>query len=172
MQLVSPLINYLTEKEMLRDTCAPVSEYVTTAQIDFTAAGTGLPTAIALNKPYFLKPYDLLNSRNSKIKALEVVSPTFQSIFNNGVNNVSSDDVFANITLYLLDGNQDILIQTPLKSLLGIAYGGYARKLYQVCLEDVVWSNCYIEITGNIALINAGEGVKLNIYYDIKNDKS
>jgi|AACY02.5.fsa_nt_gi hypothetical protein len=172
MQLVSPLINYLTEKEMIRDTCAPVSEYVTTAQIDFTAAGTGLPTAIALNTPYYLKPYDLLNAKNSKIKALEVVSPTFQSIFSNGSTNVTSDDVFSNFTLNILNGEQDVLIQTPLTSLLGIAYGGYARKLYQTCLEDVVWSNCYIEITGNTALVNPGNAIKLNIYYDIKNDKS
>lgn len=172
MQLVSPLINYLTEKEMIRDTCDPVSESVTSAQINFTAAGTGLPTALLINQPYYFQPYDLLNARNSKIRALEVVSPNFQSTFEDGVSNVSSDDIFANITLNLLDGNQDVLVQTPLSSLLGIAYGGYARKLYQVCLEDIVWSNCYIEITGDISLINPGQGVKFNIYYDLKNDKS
>lgn len=168
MKLVSPLIQYMKEQEFLKDTCEPVSYSVTTAQINFTAAGTGLPSAIALNKPYYFQPYDRLNHRNSKIRALEVVSPTFQNVFLNGVNNVSSDDVFSNITLNLVSGEQDVLIQTPLTSLLGIAYGGYARKLYQVCLEDIVWSNCYIEITGNTALINAGEGVKFNIYYDKK----
>lgn len=168
MKLVSPLIQYMKEQEFLKDTCDPVSYSVTTAQIDFTAAGTGLPSAIALNKPYYFQPYDELNHRNSKIQALEVVSPTFQNVFLNGVNNVSSDDVFSNITLNLVSGEQDVLIQTPLTSLLGIAYGGYARKLYQVCLKDIVWSNCYIEITGNTAPINAGEGVKFNIYYDKK----
>ena len=168
MKLVSPLIQYMKEQEFLKDTCEPVSYSVTTAQINFTAAGTGLPSAIALNKPYYFQPYDELNHRNSKIRALEVVSPNFQNVFLNGVNNVSSDDIFSNITLYLVSGEQDVLIQTPLTSLLGIAYGGYARKLYQVCLEDIVWSNCYIEITGNTALINAGEGVKFNIYYDKK----
>ena len=168
MQLVSPLIQYMKQQGFIRDTCEPVCYSVTTAQINFTAAGTGLPTAIALNKPYFFQPYDELNHRNSSIKALEVVSPTFQNVFLDGVNNVASDDVFSNFTLNLVNGNQDVLIQTPLTSLLGIAYGGYARKLYQVCLEDIVWSNCYIEITGNTALINAGEGVKFNIYYDKK----
>lgn len=170
MQIVSPLIQYMKDKGFIRDTCDPVSYSVTTSQVNFTAAGTGLPTSIGLNTPYYLAVKDSLNYQNATIKALEVISPTFQSIFANGVNNVSSDDVFSNITLNLVNGEGDLLVQTPLSSLLGIAYGGYARKLYQVALEDIVWSNCYIEITGNPLLISAGEGILLNIYYDKKND--
>ena len=168
MQLVSPLIQYMKEQNLLRDTCDPVAYTVTTAQINFAAAGSGLPNAIALNKPYYFQPYDELNHRNSTIMALEVVSTTFEQTFLDGVSNVSSDDVFSNITLNLVNGVQDVIVQTPLTSLLGVAYGGYARKLYQVCLKDIVWSNCYIEITGNPLLLSAGQGVKFNIYYDKK----
>ena len=168
MQLVSPLIQYMKDEGFIRDTCDPVCYSVTTAQINFSASGTGLPTAIALNKPYYFQPYDELNHRNSTIMALEVVSTTFETTFLDGVNNVTSDDVFSNITLNLVNGVQDVIVQTPLTSLLGVAYGGYARKLYQVSLKDIVWSNCYIEITGNPLLLSAGEGVKFNIYYDKK----
>jgi len=170
MQIVSPLIQYMTEKGFIRDTCEPVSYSVDVSQVNFTTAGTGLPTAIGLNTPYYLNVEDSLNHSNSTIMALEVVSPTFLSIFPNGTNNVTSDDVFSNITLNLVNGNQDLLVQTPLSSLLGISYGGYARKLYQVALKDIVWSNCYIEITGDPTLISNGQGILLNIYHDSKND--
>lgn len=170
MELVSPLIQYMKDKGFIRDTCDPVSYSVTSSQVNFTAAGTGLSTSIGLNTPYYLAVKDSINHQNATIYALEVISPTFQSVFANGVNNVSSDDVFSNITLNLVNGEGDLLVQTPLSSLLGIAYGGYARKLYQVALKDIIWSNCYIEITGNPSLISAGEGILLNIYYDKKND--
>lgn len=165
--LISPLINYMTEKNMVDDFSDPISYSVTNEIVTFTASGGGLPTSLAINKPYYFQPKNTLDHTRSKIKALEVVSTTFQSVFENGTNNVSSDDVFSRIILYIVDGNDSILIQTPLKSLLGIAYGGFARKLYQVDLSDIIWQKCYIEIL-DTSVISAGEGIKLNVYYDKK----
>ena len=83
------------------------------------------------------------------------------------MNNVASDDIFSRIMLYIVDGYDNILIQTPLSATLGISYGGYARKLYMVELKDIIWQKCYIELL-DTSLISAGEGIKLNVYYDKK----
>jgi hypothetical protein len=168
--IISPLINYMTENEMICDATSPVSYYQKTAQIDFTTAGGALPTSLAINKPYYFKPDNTLDHQNGDIKAIEVVSPTVQNTFENGVSNLSSDDVFGNVLLYLVDGNDNILVQTPLTSLLGISYGGYALKLYRTKLSNVIWQKCYIEILDTTA-ISAGEGIKFKVYYDKKNRK-
>ena len=165
--LISTLINYMTEKNMIADTCSPTSYSVTSSIIDFTASGGGLPTSLAINKPYYFQPNNTLDHQNSDIKALEVVSTLFESTFDNGVNNVASDDIFSRIMLYIVDGYDNILIQTPLSATLGISYGGYARKLYMVELKDIIWQKCYIELL-DTGLIIAGEGIKLNVYYDKK----
>jgi len=168
--IISPLINYMTENEMICDATSPVSYYQKTTQIDFTAAGGSLPTSLAINTPYYFKPDSSLNHQNADIKAIEVVASSFQSTFENGNSNLSSDDVFSKVLLYLVDGNDNILVQTPLTSLLGISYGGYARKLYRTKLSNIIWQKCYIEILDTTG-ISAGEGIKFQVYYDKKNKK-
>lgn len=165
--IVSPLINYMLGKNMIKDFCDPISESMTQSQISFTAAGGGLPSSLADNKPYYFQPNESLDHNNSKIRAIEVVSQSFLSTFPDGTSNVSSDDVLARIVLYLVDGQDVIRVYTPLKSLLGVSYKGAARKLYDVCLEDIIWQKCYIEIL-DTSLVNAGQGILLNVYYDKK----
>jgi hypothetical protein len=65
----------------------------------------------------------------------------------------------------IVDGKDNIRIYSPLKSLLGVAYGGFARKLYTVDLEDIIWQKSYIEIL-DTSLVAAGQGILLNVYYD------
>lgn len=156
----------MTDKGMIRDFSLPVSYSVTTAEITFSATGSGLINSIELNGRYYFEPYDTLNYNNSKIHAIEVVSTTFQSVYTDGTSSLSSDDVFGNFVLHLIDNEDKDLVQVPLTSLLGVAYQGDARKLYQLNLGNVVWSNCYIELTGNPLLISAGQSIKFNIYYD------
>jgi len=156
----------MTDKGMIRDFSLPVSYSVTTAEITFSATGSGLTTAIELNGRYYFDPYDVLNYNNSKIHAIEVVSTSFQSVYTDGTSSLSSDDVFANFVLHLIDNEDRDLVQVPLTSLLGVAYQGDARKLYQLNLDNLVWSNCYIELTGNPALVSAGQSIKFNVYYD------
>jgi hypothetical protein len=163
--IVSPLINYMCEKHMIQDWSDPISYSMTQSQINFTAAGGGLPTSLAENKPYYFQPNETLDHTNSKIRAIEVVSQSFLSTFPNGTSNVSSDDVLARIMISIVDGKNNVLIYSPLKSLLGVAYGGFARKLYTVDLEDIIWQKSYIEIL-DTSLLAAGEGILLNVYYD------
>lgn len=167
--IISPLINYMTENEMIRDATSPISYYQKTVQIDFTAAGGSLPTSLAINKPYYFKPDSSLDHQNADIKAIEVVPASFQGKFEDGVTNVAEDTLNQAI-LNLCDGEDKILVQIPLTSAKAISYGGFARKLQGFKLEGIIWQKCYIELI-DTTNINAGEGIKFLVYYDKKNRK-
>lgn len=154
---------------MIEDTCEPTSSSMKTVQVNFTAAAGGLPTSLAINNPYYFQPDSTLDHKNADIRAIEVVPASFQTKFEDGVTNVAEDTLNQAI-LNLCDGEDKILVQIPLTSAKAIAYGGFARKLQGFKLEGIIWQKCYIELI-DTTNISAGEGIKLNIYYNKKDRK-
>jgi hypothetical protein len=165
--LISPLMKYMKERNMIDDFGDEFADKVTVAEIDYTQGGA---TSIDLWKPYYFNPNHLLDHTNSIITGLEIVAPTQQAILDNAVTtNIPSSDLFGRAILWIVDGDNNVLIQTPLSSLLGVSYGGWARKVYQTHLTSVIWQKCYITWT-NVTSLTVGQGLKLQVYYREKSE--
>jgi hypothetical protein len=165
--LISPLMQYMRDRNMIDDFADEFADKVTVAEIDYTSLGA---TSIDLWKPYYFEPNHLLDHTNSIITGLEIVQPNQQPILDNGVTtNIPSNDLFARAILWIVNGDNEVLIQTPLTSLFGDSYGGYARKVYQTHLTSVIWQKCYITWT-DVSSLTVGQGLKMLVYYKEKSE--
>lgn len=162
--LISPLIEYMRERSMIDDFADEFADKVTVAEINFTLNGA---TSIDLWKPYYFEPNHLLDHENSIITGLEIVMANQQVILDDGVTTNLANNMFSRSILWIVNGNNETLIQTPLNSLFGDSYGGWARKVYQTHLTSVIWQKCYITFT-DITSLAAGQGLKLLVYYKEK----
>jgi hypothetical protein len=164
--LISPLMKYMRDRNMIDDFADEFADKVTVAEIDYTSRGD---TSIALWKPYYFEPNHLLDHENSIITGLEIVSPTQQTILDDGVTtNIPTDDLFSRAILWMVNGDNETLIQTPLSSLLTTT-NRFARKVYQTHLNSVIWQKCYITWT-NVTALTVGQGLKILVYYKEKNE--
>ena len=92
------------------------------------------------------------------------------TILDDGITvNSGTGDLLGRAILWIVNGDNEVLIQTPLSSLYGLSYGGFARKVYQTHLTTVIWQKCYITWT-NVAALTVGQGVKLMVYYREKTE--
>jgi len=165
--LISPLMQYMRERNMIDDFADEFADKVTVAEIDYTSRGD---TSIALWKPYYFEPNHLLDHENSIITGLEIVTPTQQPILDDAVTvNIPSSDLFSRAILWIVNGDNETLIQTPLSSLIADRSGNSARKVYQTYLNSVIWQKCYITWT-NVAALTVGQGLKILVYYREKTE--
>ena len=165
--LISPLIHYMRERSMINDFGDEFADKVTVAEIDYTLNGA---TSIDLWKPYYFNPNHLLDHENSIITGLEVIKGVQQTILDDGITvNSGTGDLLGRAILWIVNGDNEVLIQTPLSSLYGLSYGGFARKVYQTHLDTVIWQKCYITWT-NVAALTVGQGLKLMVYYREKTE--
>ena len=165
--LISPLIAYMRERSMINDFGDEFADKVTVAEIDYTLNGA---TSIDLWKPYYFNPNHLLDHENSIITGLEIIKGVQQTILDDGATvNSGTGDLLGRAILWIVNGDNETLIQTPLSSLYGLSYGGFARKVYQTHLTTVIWQKCYITWT-NVAALTVGQGLKLMVYYREKTE--
>jgi hypothetical protein len=147
MQLVSPIINYMTEKGMIAD---PTNDFADSVDTSLLVMGTA-SEPLQLWKPYYFDSDDNIDSQ--KIVGIEVFSQTEMPILPSLNNNVSSNDVYRYFLLTIVGADgKDILCVLPLSILLGVRYSATAfAKTPLFDFGDVIWSKCYvqcIDITG------------------------
>ena len=152
MQLVSPIINYMTEKGMIAD---PTDDFADSVDTSLLVMGTA-SEPMQLWKPYYFNSDDNIDA--NKIVGIEVVSRTNLIILPSLNNNVASDDVFRFFLLTIVAGDgKEVLSVMPLSLLLGIPYQNGFLKTPLFDYNDVIWSKCYVQ-----CIDTAGAGVNVN----------
>ena len=153
MQLVSPIIDYMTKQGMIADSTDDFSDSVDTSLL--TLGTAALP--MQLFQPYYFNSDTNIDSQ--KIVGIEVFSQTEMPILPNGSNNVASNDVFRNFLLTLVGGDgKQIYSIIPLSMLLGVRYSATSyAKVPLFDYDDIVWDKCYVQCVDTTA-----PGVNIN----------
>jgi len=147
MQLVSPIINYMTEKGMIAD---PTNDFADSVDTSLLVMGTA-SSPMQLWKPYYFNSDT--NIDKQKVVGIEVFSQTEMPILPNGSNNVSSNDVYRHFLLNIVGGDgKEVLSIIPLTMLLGVRYSATSfAKVPLFDYDNIIWDKCYVncvDVTG------------------------
>ena len=152
MQLISPIINYMTEKGMIAD---PTDDFADSVDTSLLVMGTASEPMQSW-KPYYFNSDDNIDA--NKIVGIEVVSRENLLILPSLNNNIASNDVFRYFLLTIVAGDgKEILSVMPLYLLLGINYQNGFLKTPLFDYNDVIWSKCYVQ-----CIDTAGGGINVN----------
>jgi len=170
-KLISPLVSYMQENRMVCDDTNPISEQSTQVQFTFTASGTN---QLRIWKPYFFPTNPSLNG--SVIKGIQPIAQSTLALAPDGSPLVAAD-LFAKAMIWLVNANDDVLVNMPLFDLRGERSGNGYAKIQRFELKDIVWQKCYLTLHDTTGF-NVGDSILFNIYYtpeelkDLKNAKS
>ena len=165
--LISPIVQYMTENQMIWDCTSEIASKVEQKQFTFTASGN---LGLQIWKPYYFEADDFLDG--SAIEGIQVVSRDESDPFVDGTTGLSSLDVYGKVLLWLVDRGGDVLAVLPLSILLssrGNTIASAFVKYQKVCLKDLVLQKCYITISDTTG-INVGDTILFNFFYDDKYD--
>ena len=167
-RLISPIVEYMTSKEMIWDCTSEISSKVQQFQFTFTASGS---LGLQIWKPYYFEADDDLNG--SFVKGIQAVSREQNDPLVGGGTTLSSLDSFGKILLWLVDKGGDVLAVLPLSILLstqGNTIGSAFVKYQKFAFKDLAWQYCYITIS-DTAGINVGDSILFNIFYEARGDE-
>jgi hypothetical protein len=162
-QLISPLVNYMTEQQMVCDAYSEISE--SAKPVEFVFQSTGI-YGLQIWKPYYFNPDTSLNG--STIKGIEVLTTTQLGKSTTNNTPVSSLDVLSNLLLWLVDDKGEAVCTLPLW-ILG-AGNSTADKIQRFNLKNIIWQDCYIT-THDTTGLSAGTSILFNVYYDKKEEQ-
>lgn len=160
-RLVSPLIAYLRERDMIAPTYDTPGTRVKSVYLPFSASGITQNT-------YYFDPDSMIDGKNAIIKGIEIVDNTTQAVqFSGGAyrDNLSAAN-YANGYFIASNVKRERIAEIPLYSLIRRLNNGL---FYFTHWDDHVWQTCGVEFT-NASSLTSSVGIQMLIYYQPKNE--
>ena len=157
MRIVSPLLEWLFANKMMKQVGSYEGEYTKSVYLPFN--GTAL-----VGTQYYFNPDETLNSRNNKIRVIEVVSSLTNAVapVQPARDNLSTAQLIQG-SLYLTNTKREIIAQIPLATMVRRLNGG--RPTYFNIPDDIYWHNCYVQFDTLTTGINQTHCLTLRVSY-------
>ena len=157
MRLISPLIEYLTVSNKMKQVGSYEGAYTKSVYLPFTSNAT-------LGQQYYFQPDEVLDSQNNFITTIELVD----SVTNATAPTVPTTDPLSATQasqgyLYICNTKREILATLPLYTLIRRLQAGKPQYLYFD--EPVVWQNCFIQFESLGTAITTAHSVWLKVSY-------
>ena len=163
MQVVSPLVEKMTEKRWIRPTQGRQGEYLKSVYLPFTTSGI---YSVLTGKSIYFQPDSTLTSDKVVITGIEFVDFTTNRTLdtsNGARTNIAATE--ATLGYFVLSNSKrEIIAQIPLACLILRLNGGRPTFTYW---DDFQWENCSIYFS-NSAGTSAANGAWFKVFYNKK----
>lgn len=161
MRLVSPLIEYLLVSGKMKQVGSYEGSYTKSVYMPFTA------TAL-IGTSYYMAPDTILNSKNNKITAIEVVDNSTNTIAPTvPVTDPLSPAQAAQGLFYFCNMKREIIASVPLYILIRRLNAGKVQFLDSP--DPISWQSCFIQFNSLGTAITTANSVWLRVTYSPEN---
>ena len=163
MQVVSPLVEKMTERRWIRPTQGRQGEYLKSVYLPFTTTGN---YSVATGKTIYFQPDSTLTSDKVVITGIELVDITTNDTLQTAQGSRTNLAVNQATKGYFVLSNsrREIIAQIPLACLILNLNGGRPTFTY---FDDFSWENCSIYFS-NASGITDANGAWFKVFYNYK----
>lgn len=157
MRIVSPLLEYLFANKMMKQVGSYEGEYTKSVYLPFN--GTAL-----VGTQYYFNPDETLNSKNNRIRCIEVVSSLTNAVaLTQPARDNLSQAQLVQGSLYITNKSRDIIAQIPLALMVRRLNAG--KPTYFNFTDEIYWHNCFVQFDTLSTGINQTHCLTLRVSY-------